>query len=519
MTLGGQYTQSVWLRPNINAASGTVFYGVMGNGSGNNAAPYLGVWADGRIEAGFSTGSTVRGAATPTGTLVPNQWNHVVVTFNGSQLLIYHNGTALGTLTTTNVPVSTPVAYFGNLGASATPSCFPGSLDEISLWSRALSQAETRQLRHLTLDGTESGLLAYLQLNAGPNVVVDAVRGKIGTPVGTTVVGSTAPVGYGRSTRMAVTGAGNYSFAGTDLAIDFAAAGSPPYDVVVSRLDGQPLGTQPADASLKGTFAGAYWIIDRYSTSSFAATTTFSLSPADLSPADAATPANLRLFKRDSNGDGTFEAPIAASSADAAAGTVAFPVTSFSQAVIGTFGSSPLPVELLSFTAAPVAGGVRLAWATAQEQHSAYFQVERSPDGQLFAAIGRVPAAGTSSSARAYALTDAQLPGRAGLLYYRLRQVDLDGTSSYSEVRAVAASGAGAAAQLTLLPNPTPGGQATLTGAAPGAAVLVLDLRGRRLLAATADAAGTARLQLPVHAPAGVYVVRCGGQAMRLVRQ
>ena len=177
--------------------------------------------------------------------------------------------------------------------------------------------------------------------------------------------------------------------------------------------------------------------------------------------------------------------------------------------------TAPLPVVLSSFTATPEdPATVRLAWATASEQNSRAFDVERSADGRTFAPIGTVAAAGSSSSPRAYALTDAKLPASAATLCYRLKQVDQDGTFSYSPVRTVALTGA--AAGLALYPNPAHSGTATLTGTAPGTAVTVTDALGRPVASATADAAGTAALALPSGLPAGVYVVRAGNKALRL---
>ncbi|MBO2012480.1 FG-GAP-like repeat-containing protein [Hymenobacter negativus] len=176
--------------------------------------------------------------------------------------------------------------------------------------------------------------------------------------------------------------------------------------------------------------------------------------------------------------------------------------------------ATPLPVELTAFTATPEGAAVRLAWATASEKNSQAFEVERSLDGRTFARIGMVAAAGTSSSARRYELPDAQLPTGAALLYYRLRQVDLDGTAAYSPVRTVALKGV--AAGLDLYPNPAHGQVSTLTGALPGTVVTVTDALGRLVATATADAAGTATLLLPVGLPAGVYVVRAGAKAVRL---
>ena len=179
-----------------------------------------------------------------------------------------------------------------------------------------------------------------------------------------------------------------------------------------------------------------------------------------------------------------------------------------------TGASTPLPVELSVFTAtAQGPATVRLAWATASEKNSAAFEVERSLDSRMFAPIGTVAAAGNSSTPHRYELLDTKLPAST-LLYYRLKQVDQDGTFSYSPVRTVALSGA--ATGLALYPNPSHGSATTLTGAQPGAVVRVLDALGRQVLTAPADAAGTAVLALPAGLASGVYVVRTGQLALRL---
>ncbi|MDO7845073.1 T9SS type A sorting domain-containing protein [Hymenobacter sp. M29] len=178
-----------------------------------------------------------------------------------------------------------------------------------------------------------------------------------------------------------------------------------------------------------------------------------------------------------------------------------------------SIAAAPLPVTLVDFTAqAEGPAAVRLRWATASELNNAGFVVERSLDGRAFAAIGTVPGAGTSSAPLFYTLLDAELPSHQGTLYYRLRQVDFDGTASYSPVRTVRVGGPAA---LALFPNPTTRAT-TLMGTAPGQGVQVFDALGREVLAATADAAGTAALALPAGLPTGVYVVRAGSQALRL---
>lgn len=111
----------------------------------------------------------------------------------------------------------------------------------------------------------------------------------------------------------------------------------------------------------------------------------------------------------------------------------------------------PLPVELVSFSATVEAGSVKLLWVTASELNNDYFQVERSQDGIEFFPVVRIPGAGTTSQRNTYqAMDENPLPGTS---YYRLSQVDFDGTISYSRVAMVHIAGE-VADILKLYPNP-----------------------------------------------------------------
>ena len=109
-----------------------------------------------------------------------------------------------------------------------------------------------------------------------------------------------------------------------------------------------------------------------------------------------------------------------------------------------------LPVELTAFAARYEAGrGTELSWSTATERNSAYFALEARDEGiAAWAELRRQPAAGLSSTPRHYRARDPRL--LSGRRYYRLRQVDEDGQTSFSPVVAVAATEAG----LALYPNP-----------------------------------------------------------------
>lgn len=101
---------------------------------------------------------------------------------------------------------------------------------------------------------------------------------------------------------------------------------------------------------------------------------------------------------------------------------------------------APLPVQLVSFAGQLLGRAVHLTWQTASEASSAYFEVEASADGRRFAPVGRVAAAGSSQQARRYQFDCPSVA--AGSSYYRLRQVDLDGSAHYSATVVVQAGAA-----------------------------------------------------------------------------
>lgn len=93
------------------------------------------------------------------------------------------------------------------------------------------------------------------------------------------------------------------------------------------------------------------------------------------------------------------------------------------------------PVEWLDFTVRQKDADAVVTWSTAQELNSDYFNIERSVDKLNFEQIGEVKAAGNSSEITEYEYLDRNinvLP--SGVIFYRLRQVDFDGSFDYSNV-------------------------------------------------------------------------------------
>lgn len=113
--------------------------------------------------------------------------------------------------------------------------------------------------------------------------------------------------------------------------------------------------------------------------------------------------------------------------------------------------ASPLPVSLLYFTATlSDKSSFVLKWTTTSESNSRDFQIERSVDGINFETLTTIPAAGNSNTNRNYTSTDRNLP--AGIIYYRLKQTDLDNKYEYSQIEKVVFEyGSGS---ITAGPNP-----------------------------------------------------------------
>ncbi len=110
-----------------------------------------------------------------------------------------------------------------------------------------------------------------------------------------------------------------------------------------------------------------------------------------------------------------------------------------------------LPVELTAFHGECNGSTPALRWSTASERNSSHFAVQRSTGEHDWEDVGEVPAAGDSQALIHYYWDDLQ-PRNAPTVFYRLRQVDLDGTSEVFDALALQCNNA--PAELLAYPNP-----------------------------------------------------------------
>ena len=114
---------------------------------------------------------------------------------------------------------------------------------------------------------------------------------------------------------------------------------------------------------------------------------------------------------------------------------------------------TPLPVELLSFEVAKTSENqVSIQWKTATETNNDFFTLERSKDGQIWVNIKKINGAGNSLEIINY--TEIDESPLEGVSFYRLKQTDFDGTTSFSETKSVVIKTQNKTT-IDVFPNPT----------------------------------------------------------------
>ncbi len=185
-------------------------------------------------------------------------------------------------------------------------------------------------------------------------------------------------------------------------------------------------------------------------------------------------------------------------------------ITSYSNFTYGAkSGTSvtinPLPVTFTAFSGRQEGNSIVLEWATMSEKDNDYFEIERSIDGVNFVTIGYVDGAGDSDRRIDYTFSD-NAP-ESGYCYYRLSQVDFDGTRAYADkVISVQYTG-DEVAQLTIVPNPTDGRfRVSATGSMAGGVVQLLSQTGNVVRTVNVDSFD-ATIDIS-DLPSGIYLLR-----------
>lgn len=182
-----------------------------------------------------------------------------------------------------------------------------------------------------------------------------------------------------------------------------------------------------------------------------------------------------------------------------------------------------LPIELLSFTGAPVEGAILLEWVTASEFNNEFFTIERSYDGVHFEAIGEVPGAGTTNEEQYYRFEDTDAVPY-NIIYYRLKQTDFDGTFTYTDVISVVLTSAETNGGLEMISTVTTGSDLVFrfsTGRTGPVTSRLIDINGRVAAEQEIDYPkgineGTINV---ASLPSGIYLLQLNNGRERITRR
>lgn len=185
-----------------------------------------------------------------------------------------------------------------------------------------------------------------------------------------------------------------------------------------------------------------------------------------------------------------------------------------------TYIGPPLPVTWLYFKGKTVSKDNVLDWATANEQNSKRFDVERSLNGTNFNRIGTVNATGNSSQTNTYQYTDQRIDRlNSEYMFYRLKQIDIDGKFNYSNIVRLRYNEKNTANTI-VYPNPTPGSITILVGsnALVGTITALYDINGR-LLENIKIGNSSQQVDLGKYVN-GVYFIRLSNkEVLRIIKQ
>jgi len=458
------YTNEISVEAWINVATVTVGAG-LGQATANvdNIATnvwFLGLNADNTISFNINDAGTMRIAKSFTTFNGGTGWHHVVGVASSTETAIYVDGAKQATAAgiTTNIQTNAGASLHLGKGVSfATGQFLDGQLDEVRIWSEALCSTKITSRKDCELVNDETNLVHYYNFNQGaseganPSEISLIDRQTNLTPQNGTLTdfalsGSSSNWADGSSNG--VTGTCSSSFAEIDFlgnSISIASGNTP------SPADHSDFGsTDIAASSVVRTFT----IDNTTGSGPLTISNLFNTNTSDFTVAGITIPTVISAGSFI-----TFTVTFDPTTVGLKAGTLAIfnddCNENLYQVNIQGTGTNALPIELTNFKAKRKnKNEVVLDWSTASEQINQGFEIELMQDDQTdFRNVGWVNGQGTTSTKSDYQFIDQN--NYHGSSLYRLKQIDLDGTFSYSNVVAVEGKrNSSEEINVTLFPNP-----------------------------------------------------------------
>ena len=275
--------------------------------------------------------------------LSPNvdEWNYMAMVVSPDSVKVYLNDKKW----ISHIAHQPTEVYKLYLGKGFYSKYFKGLMDEVTFWSKSLTDEEVRELKHLTKDPTDHpDLLAYYQFNKESNQVLDKskiYRGTLQGDAHRTI--STVPVGEGqRAMNKETNGIINYAEAGVE--INYSSENNA--DIVISKIQNKPY---LLPLNFNQLFDKQYWVLDRYGTGSYEGTISFTLDE-NLLPEEANDKDQFVLLSRAAHSDGQWIVIDTATVVDTETNKVTFDniSASYSQFLIGKMNADCLTALIIS---------------------------------------------------------------------------------------------------------------------------------------------------------------------------
>lgn len=301
---------------------------------------------------------------------------------------------------------------------------------------------------YVTMDGGVFMVLENANANAitvagsGANIISEDEDNKIRWNIGTTTGNYAIPyttstlvkIPFSMNITSAGVGSGRFDFSTYETATD----NNTPYPSMVTNMSSIPAGG--GDGSLY--VIDRFWIVDANNyTTKPNVSMIFGYNPAvnEMVGSNTIVEANL-LAQRFNDGIGDWQGYYLFGTNDAGNDRV----TGANVAAADFFAawtlvdySTPLPVTLTKFDANCDRNTITIEWTTSAELNNDFFVVEKSNDGIVYFDLMTIQGAGTSNVTNSYSVVD-DYGNRSG--YYRLKQVDYNGTTTYYEPKYVVCS-------------------------------------------------------------------------------
>lgn len=169
---GGQYVNG----SNALSLTGWFYCDELGYGQGymgfrsgtGNGEFYLIQLNDGQMECRLKSTTGLHEYVTPVNTLIPQVWQHIAWIYNGSTVALYMNGNLVGSSPASGTFSSTTVPFaIGKSTLAGYNFVYGGRIDEVSVWTKALTQTEIQDIMSDELTGNEDNLVMYYKFNQG----------------------------------------------------------------------------------------------------------------------------------------------------------------------------------------------------------------------------------------------------------------------------------------------------------------------------------------------------------------